>query len=307
MKRDLRFEAVYPQPPERVWRALTDRNELAQWLMANDFSPAVGTRFRFRGQPRPGFDGIVQCEVIEMDAPRRLAYKWGAGTIDTVVRFILQADEHGGTRLIVEHTGFDGAGSLMIASSVAWKRMLRESLPAVLNEGRTVVPTSVESNFDIAFNLIDRYERGAGTFIRLMRSVPAEALDTAAEGEWSVRQTAFHIVDAELVGATRLRMVAAQSGSKLAAYAGDIWARELHYSRLPLEPALKLFEVLRRTTTTMLRLLDKSAWSNRAQHEEAGEVTLESLLDSHCEHAEVHLQEIEALLKTSPLSAHSKP
>src|SRR5262249_17808941 len=41
------LNTVYPQPPERVWRALTTPEELAQWLMPNDFAPKVGHKFQF--------------------------------------------------------------------------------------------------------------------------------------------------------------------------------------------------------------------------------------------------------------------
>jgi uncharacterized protein YndB with AHSA1/START domain len=44
-----------------VWRALTDSDLLARWLMPNDFRPVPGHRFSFRTTPRPGqgFDGVV--------------------------------------------------------------------------------------------------------------------------------------------------------------------------------------------------------------------------------------------------------
>ncbi|HKD00817.1 MAG TPA: SRPBCC domain-containing protein [Terriglobales bacterium] len=80
MKNDLRFEAVYPYSPERVWRALTDPVELGQWLMPNDFEARLGHKFQFKTRPVPGFDGIVNCEVTELDVPRRLEYKWRADT-----------------------------------------------------------------------------------------------------------------------------------------------------------------------------------------------------------------------------------
>lgn len=140
MKRDLKLERVYPQSPERVWRALTDRQALSQWLMATDFEPALGHHFTFRAKPQPGWDGVTYCEVIELDPPRRLAYTWrgGAGkdrplTLDTVVRFTLAA-EGTGTRLILEHTGFSGLKSVLVSFMMksGWKKKLRSSLDAVI-------------------------------------------------------------------------------------------------------------------------------------------------------------------------------
>jgi uncharacterized protein YndB with AHSA1/START domain len=56
---ELRLEATYPHPPERVWQAITDPRALEAWLMPNDFRPVVGHTFTFRTDPAPGFDGIV--------------------------------------------------------------------------------------------------------------------------------------------------------------------------------------------------------------------------------------------------------
>jgi Activator of Hsp90 ATPase homolog 1-like protein len=39
------------QPPDQVWRALTDPDLLGRWLMPNDFRPAAGHQFTFRTEP----------------------------------------------------------------------------------------------------------------------------------------------------------------------------------------------------------------------------------------------------------------
>ncbi|MCW3840656.1 SRPBCC domain-containing protein [Micromonospora yasonensis] len=95
-------------PPAKVWRALTDSDLLARWLMPNDFRPVPGHRFTFHTTPRPaqGFDGIVHCEVLELDAPHRLRWAWRGGRLDTVVTWSL-VPEGRGTRLFLEHAGFD--------------------------------------------------------------------------------------------------------------------------------------------------------------------------------------------------------
>ncbi|PGH41084.1 ATPase [Micromonospora sp. WMMA1996] len=97
-----------PHPPAKVWRALTDSDLLERWLMPNDFRPALGHHFTFRTVARPGqrFDGVVHCEVLELDEPRRLRWAWRGGSLDTVVTWTL-VPEGRGTRLFLEHAGFD--------------------------------------------------------------------------------------------------------------------------------------------------------------------------------------------------------
>jgi uncharacterized protein YndB with AHSA1/START domain len=106
---DIRTDAFLPHPPEKVWRALTDPELLAAWLMPNDFVARVGHRFTFRTQPVPaqGFDGVVHCEVLSLEPPELLRISWlGGRGLDTVVTWRL-VPEGRGTRLFLSHEGFD--------------------------------------------------------------------------------------------------------------------------------------------------------------------------------------------------------
>ncbi len=131
-------EVIYPHPPRRVWAALTDSAALARWLMPNDFQARVGHRFTFRVQPTSGWSGVVECEVVELDAPRRLAYTWRGDPAmpDTLVTFDLEPVAAGGTRLRLEHRGFaaGGARGLTIRDMLdsGWGGLLRDDLPALL-------------------------------------------------------------------------------------------------------------------------------------------------------------------------------
>lgn len=93
-------------PPEKVWRALTDPALLAEWLL-----PVIGLQlepgaaFTFRAPPQPGWDGVVDCRLLAIDAHRTLSWAWVAGGIDTVVTFTLTPTASG-TRLSVVQTGF---------------------------------------------------------------------------------------------------------------------------------------------------------------------------------------------------------
>jgi uncharacterized protein YndB with AHSA1/START domain len=104
----IRTDAFLPHPPEKVWRALTQSDLLAAWLMPNDFEPRVGHRFTFTTDPVPaaGFDGVVHCQVLELEPPRRLRISWAGGGLDTTVTWDLVSEGHG-TRLLLSHEGFD--------------------------------------------------------------------------------------------------------------------------------------------------------------------------------------------------------
>lgn len=104
----LSFEFDLKHPPEKVWRALTRPELLAQWLLpVLDLKLEAGAAFQFKTQPYPGWDGTVNCQFVEIEAERKLSYKWVVGDkeIDTVVTFTLSPTPTG-TLLSLVQTGF---------------------------------------------------------------------------------------------------------------------------------------------------------------------------------------------------------
>lgn len=105
-------ERTMPHPPEKVWRALTEASLVAEWLMRNDLQPVVGHRFNFRSEPVNGWNGVTDCEVLEVEPLKRLVYSWNghgeqaATGIKSVVTWTLTPTAGGGTRLHMEHAGF---------------------------------------------------------------------------------------------------------------------------------------------------------------------------------------------------------
>ena len=134
MTRDLHFEAVYPHPIDKVWRAITDPDAIGQWLMKNDFQPRVGHRFQFRVANARGWSGIVDCEVTRLEPPRRLAYTWKSDKVDTTVEWTLKPTPKG-TRLELVHSGFKGVGQTILRKFMmgpGWSRMLEKKLPEII-------------------------------------------------------------------------------------------------------------------------------------------------------------------------------
>jgi uncharacterized protein YndB with AHSA1/START domain len=119
---EIRIVRDYAYPVTRVWRALTDSDLIPLWTATGaggrpeGFAPVPGTRFRFVARPKPGWNGIVNCEVVEAREPTLLRYTWAddAGGDTTVVTYSLEPAGDG-TRFTYEHTGFTGIGGLFMA------------------------------------------------------------------------------------------------------------------------------------------------------------------------------------------------
>jgi uncharacterized protein YndB with AHSA1/START domain len=109
--RSVVVERELAHPPETVWRALTQGALIEEWLMQNDFQPVVGHTFNFRAAPAPGWNGVVDCEVLIVEPNRRLSYTWNssgdeaATGLRTVVTWTLTPVE-GGVLLRMEQSGF---------------------------------------------------------------------------------------------------------------------------------------------------------------------------------------------------------
>lgn len=103
------FEFDLPHPPEKVWRALTDPVLLAEWLLpivGVDLALEPGAAFTFKTQPYPGWDGTVNCRMLEIETRRKLSYTWVVGDmLNTVVTFTLTPTASG-TRLNLVQSGF---------------------------------------------------------------------------------------------------------------------------------------------------------------------------------------------------------
>ena len=93
-------ERDIPHPPEKLWRALTQPHLIEEWLMKNDFKPAVGHKFKLSGDW-----GAATCEVLEIVPQKTLSYTWSAMGLESVVTFTLTKTGNG-THLRMDQAGF---------------------------------------------------------------------------------------------------------------------------------------------------------------------------------------------------------
>ena len=140
---DIRIARDYPHSPATVWRAVTDPELIPRWTATGDggrpvgFAPVAGTRFQFVAKPRPGWRGVIDCEVLEAREPSWLRFSWVGDENGQATYVTYRIEPHaGGTRFSYEHTGFTGAGGFFVAKllSSVRKKMLTVGLPAVLDD-----------------------------------------------------------------------------------------------------------------------------------------------------------------------------
>ncbi|MFD7322073.1 SRPBCC domain-containing protein [Streptomyces sp. NPDC059875] len=117
-------------PPAAVWKALTDPELHARWWAAGDVRAVVGHRFTLD----MGNWGQQECEVLAVEPERLLRYSFAPGTLDTTITWELRP-EGTGTRLFLEHAGFDLDSPLgktaLEGMGRGWPGLLRRIEPAL--------------------------------------------------------------------------------------------------------------------------------------------------------------------------------
>jgi uncharacterized protein YndB with AHSA1/START domain len=155
----LRFVRHYPHPRERVWRALTESDQLRHWMPCD----IVGDRAQGAAITLPFWPGHVEKYGIEepvltgrielWDPPRRFGWTWGG---DLQV-FELVAVE-GGTRLVFT-TWPEDPDPAGIASSAGGYHLCLAELAVLLDTGTAPPMTEVDA---VAFRWSADYGRLLG-------------------------------------------------------------------------------------------------------------------------------------------------
>jgi uncharacterized protein YndB with AHSA1/START domain len=100
----VQFERRLAHPPERVWRAVTETEELAKWFPARpeiggERRVGAGLTFNYPNNEEPPETG----EIVEWDEPRLFAFTWrSSGRESQLLRFELEP-EGDGTKLVFTH------------------------------------------------------------------------------------------------------------------------------------------------------------------------------------------------------------
>lgn len=160
-------EIFIAAPPERVFQAITDPNQMPQWWGRStmyrvteckaDLRP--GGKWSSAGVGKDGTSFVVDGEYLEIDPPRLLVCTWlpsFAHRLKTVLRWELEPREvHGlqhrgpqkvgiGTLVKIHHSGFAGYPEVAKGHSQGWTKVLGW-LQAFVENGETIDTRKQES------------------------------------------------------------------------------------------------------------------------------------------------------------------
>ena len=142
-------QVVLPTPRARVWRALTNAEELGAWFGVNIAGATIAPGAHVTGHITiPGYEHVVFDIIIdEMITERRFSWRWHPNALDpkvdysseprTLVAFTLEDAPNGGTLLRVLESGFDALpaarrGPSFTGNSKGWQGQLQKRLPGYL-------------------------------------------------------------------------------------------------------------------------------------------------------------------------------
>ena len=106
--REISAERIFNAPVQKVWKAITDKNDMKQWYFdLKEFKPEVGFEFQFlAGDDKKQW--LHLCRITEVIDKKKISYSWryDGYTGISYVTFELFPEENK-TRLRLTHSGLE--------------------------------------------------------------------------------------------------------------------------------------------------------------------------------------------------------
>ncbi len=138
---------------------------------------------------------------------------------------------------------------------------------------------------------IDRYITGRDLLADAYRGLEEDILHRVPEdGSWTLHQIAVHIMDSDMIASDRMKRVASMDRPLLVGFDESAFAKLPGANLIRIDDAIELFQRNRAATTLFLQNLPETSFDRVGVHNEAGELSLQTLLQFYTEHVEHHLR-----------------
>jgi uncharacterized protein YndB with AHSA1/START domain len=103
------IERIYNAPVSKVWKAITDKDEMKQWYFdLAEFKPVAGFEFQFYGEGHKGEKYLHLCKISDVVPGKKLTYSWRydgyEGNSFVTFELFKEGDK---TRLKLTHEGLE--------------------------------------------------------------------------------------------------------------------------------------------------------------------------------------------------------
>ena len=147
--------------------------------------------------------------------------------------------------------------------------------------------------------LLDRLRRTSADLVSLTGGAGDDQLRRRPDArEWSAFEVLAHLADAELVYATRLRLIVTQERPPLVSYDEQGWVQR--FAALEEDPRTTVgrWRSLREANVALLRSLSDEEWARAGVHEDDGDLTVEAIVGRMVRHDADHLAQIRRALSS---------
>ena len=108
IKNAIVIEKVFNAPIKRVWKAITDKDEMKEWYFEiSEFKPEIGFEFQFIGGTEEK-QFLHLCKITDVITGKKLAYSWRydgyEGNSEVLFELYEETDK---TRLRLTHQGLE--------------------------------------------------------------------------------------------------------------------------------------------------------------------------------------------------------
>ena len=103
------IERTYNAPIEKVWKAITDKDQMKQWYFdIAEFKPEVGFEFQFKGGKDESQMYLHLCKITEVIPGKKLTYSWRYDGYEGISYVTFELFKEGTkTRLKLSHAGLE--------------------------------------------------------------------------------------------------------------------------------------------------------------------------------------------------------
>lgn len=139
-------------------------------------------------------------------------------------------------------------------------------------------------------NLIEVYVAGGAKLLAAFHGLTKEQLLAyPIPGTWSLQQIAVHMFDSDLIGADRIKRIAAMNKPLLIGYDETAFSAFAGIDSIDAMEACSIVAKVRQFTGILLRALPDEAFDRWGVHNEVGKVTLAEMITKYIHHLDGHL------------------